>query len=287
MKILLTGGTGLLGSEIYSQIKKQGNEVELLDRNLLQSGLAFKDIVERLTLLNSDLLIHCAANTDVEYCELEANICYRDNTLLTDILANACRCIGLKMVFISSTGIYGNYKDNPYIEYDKIQPTTNHHRAKWQAEKVVQSQLNDYLIIRTGWLFGGDWELKKNFVANRIRECISSDGKIFSDPFQCGNPTYVKDVVFAIFQLINSGFSGTFNCVNEGVATRFEYVREIVNCTGLDIEVIASESSFKRHAKVSHNESAINFKLNQLGFSPLPNWKLSLASYINELKGNW
>lgn len=287
MKILLTGSNGLLGSSFCTFAEKNGYKITCLKRENLNINLGIERIINYLESFDAEVIIHCAANTNVEECERNPHSCYRDNTLLTEVLAIACRKLGMKMVFISSTGVYGAHKKDAYIEYDDVSPTTVHHHAKWEAEKAVSSQLLNYLIIRTGWLFGGSWEMKKNFVANRIHECLISNRDITSDNTQIGNPTYVCDVVAKVMHMIQLGITGTFNCTNEGVASRYEYVKEIVRCADLNTRVVASEKPFVRQAKVSFNESAINFKLTNLGLSPLPCWKKSLSDYINLLRGNW
>lgn len=287
MRLALTGSNGLLGSRIKKIAMSHGVDIKSLSRGELNPQNGLESIVDSLREIKSEVLVHCAANTDVEKCEKEPEFCYRDNTLLTELLAIACRIIGIKMVFISSTGIYGTHKKTAYHEYDQVRPTTVHHNSKWQAEKLIQSQLRDCLIIRTGWLFGGEWDMSKNFVANRIRECLTSNGQINSDATQFGNPTFVDDVADRVLTLIKMNISGVFNCVNLGVANRYDYVKEIVRCAELDVKVIASDSPFQREAKVSFNESASNFKMDELGLSHMPSWNVSLAEYICKLKGNW
>ena len=102
------------------------------------------------------------------FCERNPEEAYLVNTTGTDNIVN---CLLEKnndalMVYISSTGVYGRMKDDPYIEYDEVNPTTIHHKSKYFGEQSVL-QLNNYLIIRTGWLFGGDTKNKKNFVYKR------------------------------------------------------------------------------------------------------------------------
>lgn len=285
MNIAITGVNGLLGSSLFKQAKFFGFSPIKLNRNEIVAEKNFHKLAEMLFEKNCSVLVHCAANTNVEACESDKISCYRDNVVLTEKLAQACRLHDIKFVFISSTGIYGNYQDEPYIEYDDVKPTTIHHNSKWQAEKILSAMLNNYLIIRTGWLFGGDWDMPKNFVANRIKEAKLSNGFIQSDSSQWGNPTYVDDVSKQIYQLVSKNYSGIFNCVNQGSASRFDYVSEIIKLSDLDVEVLPTDSaSFQRKAKVSHNESAINFKLNEFGFEDMPFWKISLSNYLNSIK---
>ncbi|KGR34528.1 dTDP-4-dehydrorhamnose reductase [Vibrio campbellii] len=287
MKIALTGSNGLLGSQITYQASQEELVVTKISREQLELSSGLNNIRSFFEQIEFDVLIHCAANTNVEQCEVEPEQCFIDNTLLTEVLAQLCNELGKKMVFISSTGIYGNYKDQPYTEYDSPQPTTAHHSSKYQAEQAVINQLQNYLIIRTGWLFGGEWNMPKNFVANRIKEALSSDGKIISDATQMGNPTYVGDVAKRILDMVRGNNIGIYNCVNQGTATRYEYVKEVVSLANIDIQVEPSHVKFARKANVSFNESARNLKMNSIGYVDLPHWKVSLKVYIEGLKKEW
>ncbi|KDN28655.1 dTDP-4-dehydrorhamnose reductase [Vibrio fortis] len=280
MNIGITGTNGLLGSELLIKVRACGLKATVLDRCrfLISDGL--KNAIEYIDSLGCDVVVHCAANTNLESCEINPQDCYSDNVILSELLANACRLLNVKFVFISSTGVYGSSKKTPYHEYDELLPTTVHHRSKMLAENAILSQSNDALIIRTGWLFGGDFNLQKNFVANRIREAVLSGGEIKSDGTQYGNPTYVKDVSDIIIKLVYDGWAGVFNCVNTGSTSRYGYVKEIINYAKIDVNVEAVHTPFPRLAKVSENESAVNLKLSRIGFKGIRPWEEGLDEYI-------
>ncbi|MCC2524561.1 SDR family oxidoreductase [Vibrio coralliilyticus] len=281
MRFGVTGSTGMLGTELLKAISTAGYDAVGLRRSELSHETSLEDTVIFLRAMNINVLIHCAANTNVELCEKEPSSCWIENCLFSEILATAAEKLNIKIVFISSTGIYGDWKDSAYIEYDKVLPTTVHHESKYNAENFIKSHNRDYLIIRTGWLFGGNWHSSKNFVANRIKEAKACDGKIYSNATQIGNPTYAKDVAEIIVELSTAGHIGVFNCVGDSAASRYEYVAEIVKIAQLSVEVLpAQKSSFNRVAKVSDNESAENFKLRALGLSSERPWQDGLKQYI-------
>ena len=104
MNILLTGASGMLGSAVIQATEKMGSSCVSLERQMIWSNSLDKlsEIIARF-----DLVVHAAANTNVELCETDLRACYRDNFLLSERVANAARDVGVKMLFVSSTGVYG------------------------------------------------------------------------------------------------------------------------------------------------------------------------------------
>lgn len=284
MKILVSGSNGLLGSALLQTAAKFGHMAVPLQR----SSLNWREpMANHAIFAGVDIVIHAAANTNVEQCEKEPDICYRDNTLLTEVIAAATANAAARMVYISSTGIYGNLKTTPYTEYDEVEPTTHHHRSKLLAEQLVLRHCPDALIIRTGWLFGGGPENPKNFVMRRIDEArAAGQGQISSNTEQRGNPSHVVDVARRLYQLLGLQQVGVFNVVGSSVASRFEYVSAILQLAGLPNEVVPSNASyFQRVAQVPNNEAALNWKSGLIGLAPMPEWRVSLAKYLREELG--
>lgn len=280
-KVLITGASGMLGSNLIKFITSKqivGYTSELDITN-------FELINEKLNQEKPDIIIHTAAYTNVEDSEVNAYKAYSVNTIGTQNLVNYCIGKNILFIYISSTGIYGKAKNDRYTEFDDACPTTIHHKSKYEAEKIVNNHLNKYLIIRTGWLYGGDKMHSKNFVYKRFLEASNND-IIYSNNIQIGNPTSVIDLAKQIDVLIEKEQYGIFNCVNEAKSiSRYDYVKKIVELFNLSCRVnIASENSLKRVAPVSNNESAMNYKLNLLGLNVMGDWEKSLREYIIELK---
>ena len=285
MKILLSGSSGLLGSSLISAAKKLGHECDALMRpeTLSVDGNAAL-FLEKMH--GYDCIIHAAANTNVERCEENPDECYRDNFLLTEAIADAANIANVKMIFISSTGVYGTAAKRPYREYDAALPTTHHHRSKYLAEQKVLSVNARNMVVRTGWLFGGSDKNPKNFVARRIheaREALQKNNVIESNADQRGVPCFNEDIAERILKLAIVGANGLYNCVNSGHASRWEYVSKIIELTGIAVEVRPSKAAiFQRRANVSDNEMAENWKMNSMGLPAMPAWEDSLARYIEK-----
>ena len=281
LNIFITGGNGLLGSSFGTL--NTDNKIYFGSRQ--DFDLSDKQAAANFFQENTfDVVIHCAANTNVEQCEVEPENCRNVNVRGTQNVLEACKEQKPLFIFISSTGNYGNYQDEPFKETDSCRPTTEHHKSKVDAEKLVQESGLEYLIIRTGWLFGGNKEHQKNFVYKRFLEASKKD-ELFSNPFQKGNPTWTQEVVQQIIKLINENKRGIYNCVSTGAASRLDYVEAIVKGFGLSCAVkSASKEHFNRKAPVSDNEVATNQKLKEEDVCVMSTWQDALEEYIKQLK---
>lgn len=281
-KVLVTGANGMLGSNILKFMTYEDvigyshSELDITDNNVVQNLLRSE---------KPDIIIHTAAFTNVEVCEVEPEKAYLINTLGTQNLVNYALEHNVLFIYISSTGIYGKQQDTAYIEFDGVHPTTIHHKSKYEAEKIVQNHLDRYLILRSGWLYGGDKSHEKNYVYKRYLGLKDSDVN-YSVASQVGNPTYVKNLVKQIEVLISSNQYGLYNCVDHAKnISRYHYVKKIGELFELKCEVRkAPEDMYPRIAPVSHNESAINYKLDLLGLDIMQEWEVALSEYIEYLK---
>ncbi|MBS0588011.1 MAG: NAD(P)-dependent oxidoreductase [Proteobacteria bacterium] len=282
MKILITGAAGILGKTL-TELFSEKYSVLSCDRNTLDitSRVQVRKITQQFC---PDILIHTAAFTNVEKAEESPEDAFAINIYGTLNLLESIQMSNCLFIYISSTGIYGFAKEKmPYTEFDAVVPTTQYHRSKYEGELLIQRHAHRFLILRTGWLFGGDIHQRKNFVYRRYLEAKSKT-ILFADPIQRGNPTYVLDLSRQIEHLILNEVIGTYNCVSAEPVTRLEYIQEIISNLGLNCEVRSIEGNkFPRIAPVSSNESALNYGLDMRGLNIMPNWKSSLKMYINTL----
>jgi dTDP-4-dehydrorhamnose reductase len=278
VRVLLTGAGGLLGSAFADAL--DGSQLVKAGRNALHVRDAA--VFALVKSAQPELVVNCAAYVDADKGEDDPELSYAVNAMLPSLLATACRRHGAVLLQVSSTGCYGDWKADPFTEEDTPRPTTVHHRSKLAGEHAVRDAGCESLIIRTGWLYGGDVHQPKNFVWKRLLEAAAVP-QLLSDASQKGNPTWVKDVVHQCLRLLKLNVRGTFNCVSEGVATRFDYVNQIVGLSGLSCVVKPTSTPFARRAPVSSNESALNWRLGLLGVAGMPHWTTSLQAYMDNL----
>ena len=279
MKVFLTGSSGILGSQINDQLKIAGTEILAFNSANIELG-NYADVKAKMHDFKPDVVIHCAAMTNVDLCEDDKNSAVLINVLGSRNMARAADKINAKIVYISSCGVYGNDKTAPYTELDDTNPLTYHHYTKLKGEIATKEHNQQFLIIRPGWLFGGTPEHKKNFVEARRREA-SQSSVINSAVDKSGSPTYTLDLAKQILFLLQQDMGGTFNAVNEGCASRFEYVSEIVKLFKLNtiVEPVNS-NSFPRKANMPDNECLQNMNLGLVNLNQMRGWKDALNEYV-------
>ena len=208
-KILITGAHGVIGSQLVEEFP---NATGYSSQDLDVTNIS--QVQRKINKIDPGIIIHTAALTDVDLCEREADRAFEVNTIGTQNIVNCCIGKDILLIYLSSTGIYGSHKASRYTEFDEVHPPTVHHQSKYAAEKIIQENLKKYLILRTGWIFGGNTSHVKNFVYKRYLEGKNND-VIYSDNVQIGNPTYALDLVKQIKILINNNQVGLYNCVNQ------------------------------------------------------------------------
>jgi dTDP-4-dehydrorhamnose reductase len=281
MKVFLTGASGILGSDIAKQLELLGHIYRGFDSQNIDIG-NYKDVQSKVEIFKPDYIIHAAAMTNVDLCEDDRDAAFRINVIGSQNIAQAAASINVPVTYISSCGVYGNDKKTSYTETDVTKPLNFHHTTKLAGERKVMEYSKKYLIIRPGWLFGGTITHKKNFVEARRKEA-AQNAIINSASDKIGSPTYTVDLAKQILMLIAGGYTGTFNVVNEGCATRYEYVREIVNLLKLNTIVEPIDSgAFKRKANMPDNECLENANLNLKQVNIMPHWKDSMKEYITK-----
>jgi dTDP-4-dehydrorhamnose reductase len=279
MKVFLTGSSGILGTDIAHQLNKAGHELLAFTSSNIQLG-NYADVKQKMHDFKPDVVIHSAAMTNVDLCEDDKNAALLTNVIGSQNMAIAADKINARIVYISSCGVYGNGKTTPYTELDDTNPLTYHHYTKLEGEKRVKEHNNNFLIVRPGWLFGGTPAHKKNFVEARRREAENSE-VLKSAGDKVGSPTYTVDLAKQVIELINQDSLGTYNVVNEGCASRYEYVSEIVRLFNYSATVEPVNSNeFPRKANMPDNECLENLNLNLTGQNQMRPWKEALKKYI-------
>lgn len=280
-KVLITGGGGMLASELEAYYAAKGYEVKApahAELDVMDTGA----VAEALAGFQPQLVFHTAC-LHVDACENDPELAYKLNSWASAQLAAACAKQGAELVYISSCGYFGD-QVQPYSEYDPVVLKTVYARSKYQGEVLALEGNDRTYAIRPGWLFGGSIKHKKNFVYQRYLEALKAP-VIRSAGDKYGSPTLVSDLTAKIDEIVATGRPGLYHVTNAGGGSRADYVRRIVEQCGLPTRVEPVDSSnFPRKANVPGCEILHNWNLKYLGLQPLPPWEEAIERYVKVMK---
>ncbi len=276
MKVLVTGSKGMLGTDI-TEVFSKTHEVVGVD----SSDFDITDLCSTLNeikKLKPDVVIHTAAFTDVDRCEIEIENALKINSLGTRNVAVACEEVGSAIVYISTDYVFDGAKNSPYFEFDSTNPLSIYGRSKVEGENFVKSICRKHYVVRTSWLFGRNG---KNFVRTMLK--LAKENKAISVvDDQTGSPTYTYDLAQALLQLIQKPAYGTYHITNEGYCTWYDFANlifDIVGAQDIKIRPISSEE-FGRPATRPKNSRLEKLYLRLNGYSLLRSYKDSVKEYI-------
>jgi dTDP-4-dehydrorhamnose reductase len=179
-----------------------------------------------------DVVIHCAAYTNVDGAEDKPEHAYRINALGTQNMAMACQQIGASMVYISTDYVFDGKMGRPYDEYDIPFPLSAYGRSKVAGESLARQHVDRLFIVRSSWLFGDG----NNFVRTILRAGYQHQlVRVVND--QSGCPTYAADLAEAIAKLIATKRYGVYHVVNSGITTWYDFACQIFSVCGKGVRV--------------------------------------------------
>jgi dTDP-4-dehydrorhamnose reductase len=274
--ILATGANGQLGSEILANLSAPVCGVTRKNFDVSDKCA----VMERIISLAPETIIHCAAYVDVDGAEDDAKRCREVNALGTRNVAEAASKIGAKMVYISTDYVFDGAGDRPREIYDEPNPINVYGRSKLEGENAVKNLLEKYFIVRVAWVFGKNG---KNFFRSIVDWCKTHDEiSVVSDQF--GSPTYARDLVPALSEIIASEKYGTYHATNEGFCSRYEFALEVAEALGAGIKIKpVAARAFRSKARRPPNSRLSKDSLPANGFSRLPHWKDALKRFLREL----
>jgi dTDP-4-dehydrorhamnose reductase len=277
MRILITGGRGQLGRELVRALA--GHELFPVGR--AEMDIEDPAVIPAIVDTRCELIIHTAALTDVDGCELDPERAHRVNVTGTGHVAVAARRLGARLVYISTDYVFDGAKPEPYTEEDEPHPINEYGRSKLEGERTAQDHVPAALIVRTAWVYGLG---TKNFVTQILRLARANQTLRVVDD-QTGSPTWARDLAEVIRDLVKLGAAGIVHAAGKGACSRFELVQAIVALAALDTEVLpTSTASFPRPARRPVATPLAQRRLALLGLSTPP-WAESLRAYWKTIDG--
>ena len=290
MKVFVTGVGGQLGYDVLNELKKRGHEC--VGSDITESAEIKLDITDKaavvvaLTEINPDAVIHCAAWTAVDAAEDEENKAkvYAVNVTGTQNIAEACKKLDCKMIYISTDYVFNGQGTEPWrADCREYAPLNYYGQTKLEGELAVAKAIEKYFIVRIAWVFGLNG---KNFIKTMINVGKTHDAvRVVND--QIGTPTYTYDLARLLVDMAETEKYGYYHATNEGgYISWYDFCCEFYRQYGLTTKVIPVTTAEYGLSKAARpfNSRLDKSKLIEAGFKPLPDWKDAVKRYLEEAK---
>lgn len=295
MKILVIGTSGQLGNEILRLLSTGQAEIgpipdEYMKNSVEVTGIDIDDvdISDRYAIdhyfkdKTFDLIINCAAYTNVDGCEQNKDIAYGANAEGPKYLAQVAKKIDAKLVQVSTDYVFSGNNEGERVESDATNPISVYGKSKLEGEQAVEENMERYFIVRTAWLYG---YIGKNFVKTILNLSKNHDEVTVVDD-QVGNPTSANDLAYEILKIALTDNYGIYHVTNEGICSWADFASAIMQkahtrcrverCSSKEYKLLHPESADRPHfssLKNKHLEDSIG--------NEMRNWQDALGNYLD------
>lgn len=279
MKIVVTGATGQLGTEVVSALA--GEQVDAFGR--LELDLCdFVYSRTRISGIRPDAVVNAAAFTRVDDCENEPERAFWVNTYAVRNLAQVCADVGCVLVHVSTDYVFDGMKTTPYTEDDPPNPLSVYGTSKLAGEYFVRTLVPRHYVIRTSGLYGkaGAASRRGNFVETMLRLADEKqpirvvDGHVLT-------PSWARDVARKIIDLLRTDRFGLYHVTNAGHCSWFDFARAIFALAGVTPHVLPATTDATGARRPRYSVLA-HARLAAMGADDLPSWQEALAAYLRE-----
>jgi len=281
MKILLTGSSGQLGSDCKAVLE---GDYEIIAPDKEEFDITSWDkVILNINQLSPDIILNCAAYTNVDECETDRETCERINVEGPRNLAQGAARYDKMIVHLSSDFVFNGKKrlPQPYFEDDPMSPLSFYGTTKMESEMAVKQNTFHYIIIRTGWLYSVNG---MNFIKKILRLALRKDKTslhVVDD--QIGSPTWSYRVARQIKVLIDYNKEGVYHCTSEGYCSRYEWAKYFLEKLGITVPVSPVTSEEYPSPTIRPMNSILeNRQLKIEGLNTMPDWKKDLDLFIDK-----
>ena len=286
-KILVTGCNGQLGRAIQKEYK---DSAEFIRTDVVDmEGVTKLDITDVSQVMDCvagtkpDVIINCAAATNVDGCETDTDFAYRCNAIGPRNLAIASERFDVKLIHVSTDYVFPGTDPNPLTEFDAPGPISAYGRTKYAGEQFVQQFARRWFILRTAWLYGDG----KNFVKTMLRLSETHDEvSVVKD--QCGSPTSADELARMIHYLEPTDNYGLFHATCEGDTNWADFTEEIFQLAGKETRVNhVTSAEYKKMNPASADRPAFsildNYMLRLTGDYRMADWHDAIREYMKNV----
>ena len=294
MKIFVTGANGQLGYEVVSELIARnrlvvGSDIQVAsycaNANYIQLDITDRDaVLSTIREIKPDAVIHCAAWTAVDLAEDNEEKVRAINVAGTQNIADACKEIDAKMLYISTDYVFDGQGTEPWkADCKDFAPLNVYGQSKLDGEFAVSETLEKYFIVRIAWVFGANGN---NFVKTMLKVGKTHDEvRVVND--QIGTPTYTPDLAKLLADMIATDKYGFYHATNEGgYISWYDFACEIYRQANYNTKVIpvTTKEYGLSKAKRPFNSRLDKSKLEENGFECLTDWKDALKRYLKNIQ---
>ena len=279
MKVIVTGAGGLVGRAAVNAFAAGGESVTGLTRDELDISDETA-VREQIDSASPDVVVNCAAWTDVDGCESDSDRAFRANARGPELLARACHRSGALLITISTDYVFDGTKEGFYTQRDQPNPQSVYAKSKLEGERRPQLTWARTIIVRSGYIFG---EGGRNYLSEFLEYARAGTPlKAISDSF--GTPTYAPHLAERLYQLAKIDLPGVYHVVNAGEGASFsEFIETGIKMAGLDPALVEAVSmdSLARPAPRPRNSRLRCLLSEAIGLAEMPSWRDALRDYID------
>ncbi len=280
-QVLLLGGSGILGSEVFRYLNAEGYEYVAptsTDLDIRDN----EDLLMFISEIKPSWIINCAAWTNVDGAESSLREARELNSIAVENLGTAASLFGCKVIHISTDYVFDGESSKPYDESSPVKPVNKYGESKLEGENSLLLAAPDSYVIRTSWLYGTSG---KNFVKTIAGKAIKNEeARVVNN--QIGSPTSARDLAGAIISIVNNEPKpGIYNYSNEGSCSWFEFAQRIYERVGSNPSLVLpiTSDSLKLLARRPRFSLLSKEKWKSLGLAEVPRWEDSLDLLLPEI----
>ena len=285
MKILVTGAMGQLGREI-SKLADSTEHTYIYTDVRAHEGVAELDVTDaeavNAAVQGVDVIVNCAAYTDVNKAESDAEAAHKVNAVAPAVLAEAAKAAGAMLIHVSTDYVFDGQANVPYTEDAARNPLGVYGRTKMEGENAIVASGCRHLIFRTSWLYSNTG---KNFFLT-MADLTASKPELKVVVDQVGTPTYAYDLAYLITYIIEENLldrNGVYNYSGEGVCSWFDFASEINSQMGHTCRIVPCRSEeYPTPAERPHYSVLDKSKVKRDFGIEIPYWRHSLAMAVQE-----
>jgi len=237
-------------------------------------------VFDTLNRFRPDLVIHCAAMTDVDGCTREPDAAFKANAIGTWNLACACASIDCAIAYVSTDYVFDGEKGEPYTEFDPTNPMSAYGASKLAGENAVRELCPKHYVVRTSWLFAPHG---KNFAIS-ILKAAETRPELTVVADQVGSPTYAKDLAEFLASLAGSPLYGVYHFTNSGQCSWYEFAKKILETAGKTAVKISPIKSEEWPTPTRRPKFSVlrHYRMELLGRDGARPWEEAVAEFVSE-----